>query len=36
MIVHVRWPAKTSGAFGFGLIFLFLFPSREKEEQISV
>jgi len=34
--VHVRWPGKTGGAFGFALIFLFLFPSREKERQITV
>ena len=25
MTVHVRWPAKTSGAFGFGLNFLCYF-----------
>jgi len=36
MTVHVRWPGKTGGAFGFALIFLFLFPSREKEKQIKV
>jgi hypothetical protein len=35
MIVHVRWPAKTSGAFGFGLIFLVLFASRQKERKIN-
>jgi len=29
----VRWPAKTSGAFGFGLIFLVLFASRQKEQK---
>jgi hypothetical protein len=27
---RVRWPAKTSGAFGFGLSFLVLFLSRKK------
>jgi hypothetical protein len=25
---------KTGGAFGFALIFLFLFQSREKEKQL--
>ena len=33
MTVHVRGPGETGGAFGFALIFLFLFPSREKERQ---
>ena len=30
---HVRWPAKTSGAFGFGLNFLLLlfFVSRQRK-----
>jgi hypothetical protein len=27
---RVRWPAKTRGAIGFGLIFLVLFLSRKK------
>ena len=26
----MRWPAKTRGAIGFGLIFLVLFLSRKK------
>ena len=30
MTVHVRWPGETGGAFGFALIFLLLFASRQK------
>jgi len=33
MTAHVRWPAKNSGAFVFGLIFLALFVSRQKEHK---
>jgi hypothetical protein len=29
----VRWPGEIGGAFDFTLIFLFLFPSREKEKK---
>jgi len=31
----VRWPGKTSGAFGFALIFLVLFASRQKEHELN-
>ena len=33
MTVHVRWPAKNSGPFGFGLNFLLLlfFVSRQRK-----
>jgi hypothetical protein len=34
LTVHVRWPGQTSRAFGLALIFLFLFPSREKERNV--
>ena len=30
MTVHVRGPGETGGAFGFALIFLLLFASRQK------
>ena len=33
MTLHVRGPGKTSGAFGFALIFLVLFASRQKERK---
>ena len=33
MTVHVRWPGETGGAFGFALIFLVLFASRQKEHK---
>jgi hypothetical protein len=29
----VRWPGETGGAFGFALIFLVLFASRQKEQK---
>jgi hypothetical protein len=32
--LHVRWPGKACGAMAFALIFLFLFPSREKERKV--
>ena len=35
MTVTVRWQGKTRGAFGFALIFLFLFASRQKEHEQS-
>jgi hypothetical protein len=35
MTAHVRWPGKTGGAFGFALIFLVLFASRQKERKIN-
>jgi len=33
MTVHVRGPGKTGGAFGFALIFLLLFASRQKVDR---
>ena len=33
MTIHVRWPGETGGAFGFALIFLVLFASRQKEHK---
>ena len=33
MTAHVRWPGKTGGAFGFALIFLLLFASRQKVDR---
>jgi len=35
MIVHVRWPAKNSGAFVFGCPFLcfFLLGKQKKEKK---
>jgi len=32
-LVLWRWPAKRPEAFGFALIFLFLFVSRQKENK---
>jgi hypothetical protein len=35
MIVHVRWPAKNSGAFVFGLNFWFFwFKPKENKKKI--
>ena len=31
--VHVRGPGETGGAFGFALIFLLLFASRQKVDK---
>jgi len=33
VIIHVRWPGQTSGAFGLALILLVLFASRQKEHE---
>jgi hypothetical protein len=33
MTAHVRWPGETGGAFGFALIFLLLFASRQKVDK---
>ena len=33
MTLHVRGPGETGGAFGFALIFLVLFASRQKEQK---
>jgi len=36
MTAHVRWPAKTSGAFGFGCPFLcFFLLGKQKKEKTS-
>jgi hypothetical protein len=32
--VHVRGPGETGGAFGFALIFLLLFASRQKVDKV--
>jgi hypothetical protein len=38
MTVHVRWPAKTSGAFGFGCTFLwsFLLCKQKKGQAVCI
>jgi hypothetical protein len=38
MSVHVRWPAKNSGAFVFGLNFWFFWfkPKEQKKKSISL
>jgi hypothetical protein len=33
MTAHVRGPGETGGAFGFALIFLVLFASRQKVDK---
>jgi hypothetical protein len=38
MTLHVRWPAKTSGAFGFGCTFLwsFLLCKQKKGQAVCI
>jgi hypothetical protein len=38
MTLHVRWPAKTSGAFGFGCTFLwsFLLCKQKKGQAVYI
>jgi hypothetical protein len=36
MIVHVRWPAKNSGAFVFGLNFWFFWFKPKEQKKISI
>jgi hypothetical protein len=37
MTVHVRWPAKNSGAFVFGCPFLcFFLLGKQKKEIVSI